>query len=299
MTIPSSPRRLWVSTRDYFFIALGTLIYAIGFMGFILPQKVVIGGVTGIGTLVYFTTGLPVWVAQYGINLALLGFAWKMVGRQFVFRTVFGATCLSGFFAITQPLITSHFPNGFVEGQPFMSIILGGIISGIALGMVFIHNGSTGGTDIVAAIVAKRSTVSVGRTMMYVDFCIISSSYLLFHNIDTVVYGLIILFLTAGGCDYMINSTRQSVQFFITSPHWVQIADAINMDAHRGCTVVNGMGWYSKHELKILMVVVRRQEALTIFRITKAIDPKAFITQMPCTGVYGRGFDELKVKSKK
>ncbi|MCF0213786.1 MAG: YitT family protein [Muribaculaceae bacterium] len=290
-------KRLWLSSRDYIFIVMGTLIYAIAFMGFILPQKVVIGGVTGIGTLVYFLTGIPVAVTQYGINIILLAFAFKQVGKRFVMKTIFGATCLSLFFAITQPIITAAYPNGFVEGQPFMSIIIGGFIGGFALGLVFIHNGSTGGTDIVAALVAKKTTVSVGRTMLYVDFCIISSSFLLFHNIDTVVYGLIILFLMSFTCDKIINSDRQAVQFIIISPHWMSIADAVNSRVRRGVTVINGMGWYSKRNVKILLVAVRKQEAVTIFRIAKTIDPQVFITQYNVNGVYGKGFDEIKVKT--
>ncbi len=292
-------KKLWVSTRDYILIVLATLLYSVSFMGFILPHKVVIGGVTGLGTLVFFMTGLPVWVTQYGINLLLLGFAWKMVGKQFVFKTIFGATCLSAFFAITQPLITGYFPNGFVQGEPFMSVVIGGILSGIALGIIFIHNGSTGGTDIVAAIVARHSSLSIGRTMMYVDFCIISSSYFLFHNLNTVIYGFVILFLTAFTLDWMINANRQAVQFTIISNKWMLIADAINKQARRGCTVLNGMGWYSKHDLKMLIVVSRIQESITIYRIIQAIDPNAFITRANVNSVYGVGFDAMKIKAKK
>ena len=135
--------------------------------------------------------------------------------------------------------------------------------------------------------------------MLYVDFCIIASSYFLFHNIVTIVYGLIILFTLSFTVDQLINSTRQSVQFTIISPkHWIEIADAINSQAHRGCTVYDGMGWYSKHEVKIIMVVCRRMESVTMFRIIKSIDPAAFITQANVTGAYGLGFDEIKLKTK-
>ena len=292
-------KRLWMSTRDYIFIVIGTIIYAIGFMGFILPNKVLVGGVTGIGTLVYFLTGTPLAVTQYSINIILLALAFKHVGRNFVKKTIFGATSLSLVFAIAQPIITGYYPNGFVQGQPFMSILIGGFICGFALGLVFIHNGSTGGTDIVAAMVAKKTTVSIGRTMLYVDFCIISSSYLLFHNIDTVVYGLVVLFVTTFTTDRIINTDRQAVQFTIISQHWMSIADAINTHARRGVTVVNGQGWYSKRNLKMLLVVVRRQESVAIFRITKSIDPEAFITQTNVNGAYGNGFDEIKVKAPK
>jgi len=292
-------RKLWLGTRDYVFIIFGTLLYSFAFTGFILPCKVVIGGVTGIGTLIYFITGIPVAISQYAVNLVLLAFAYRTVGRQFVLRTIFGATCMSVFVGILQPVMQYHFPNGVIEGQPTMSILIAGFLTGWALGLVFIHNGSTGGTDIVAAMVSKHSNVTIGRTMLYVDFCIISSSFLLFHKIDTVMYGLVILFMISFITDQIINTNRQAVQFSIISPHWVRIADAINVQAHRGCTVVDGLGWYSKHEVKVLIVVCRRIESVTIFRITKSIDPAAFITQGLVNGVYGRGFDEIKLKLSK
>lgn len=268
------------------------MFYSFGFSAFILPEKIVIGGVTGIGTIIYFISGIPVAVSQYALNLILLAFAYKVVGRQFVLRTLFGASMMSLWIGIMVPL----FPHTIVEQQPFMNVIIGGILCGIGLGMVFIHNGSTGGTDIVAAMVSKKTNVSVGRTMIYVDFGIISSSYLITHNIDTVVYGLLVLFLVSFTADYLINTNRQAIQFFIFSPHWEAIATAINNDAHRGCTVLTGMGWYTKHEVKMLLVVCRKIESVTVYRIIKSIDPHAFITQGNVNGVYGQGFDELKLK---
>ena len=177
-----------------------------------------------------------------------------------------------------------------------MNIIIGSLMAGIALGIVFIHNGSTGGTDIVAAIVAKKSTTSIGRTMLYVDFFIIGSSYLIFHQIATVVYGYIVLFVVSYMVDTMININRQSVQFFIVSRKWDRIANAVNTHAHRGVTVIDGQGWYTKQSIKILLIVCKKIESVTIFRIVQSIDPHAFITQGQVNGVYGEGFDTIKAK---
>ena len=162
---------------------------------------------------------------------------------------------------------------------------------------MFIHNGSTGGTDIVGAIVAKKTNVSVGRTMLYVDFAIIFSSYLFFHNITTVVYGFIVLFILTYMVDLMINTNRQAVQFIIISKRWEKIATAVNKYGRRGVTVLDGMGWYTKQHLKILLIVSRKSESVTIFRIVKDIDPDAFITQGNVNGVYGQGFDRIKLKA--
>lgn len=295
-----SRKQLLLSLRDYAVIVFGIFLYSFGFTAFIFPEKVVIGGVTGLGTIIYlvtlnaFGTGVPVAVSQYAINLILLFFAFRVVGRQFVIRTVFGATVISLFIGVLTPV----FPTPLVEGQPFMNIILGALLCGMGLGMVFTHNGSTGGTDIVAAMVTKRSNVSIGRTMLYCDICIISSSYFIFHQIDTVVYGLVILVIVAYMADMIINTNRQAVQFTIFSKHWDKIATAINNQANRGCTVLSGMGWYSKQEVKVLLVMCRKIESVNIFRIIKSIDPNAFITQANVNGVYGLGFDAIKLKIK-
>lgn len=285
---------LWRTTRDYIFITLGMAIYALGFCAFILPQKVVIGGVAYLGTIAYFTLGVPVAVAQYALNLMLLAIAYRVVGKKFVLGTIFGATMISVWVGIFQPL----FEGVRITDEPFMNIVIGGILAGIGVGVAFTHNGSSGGTDIVAAMVSKHTNVSVGRTMLYTDFFIISSSYFIFHKLDLVVYGFIVLALTSYTADMIINTNRQAVQFTIFSKKWQEIATAINNEAKRGCTVLTGMGWYSKQEVKVLLVMCRKIEAVTISRIIKSIDPLAFTTQANVNGVYGKGFDELKVKMK-
>lgn len=284
---------LWRSAKDYFFIVLGVSIYAFGFAAFILPQDVIIGGVAGLSTILYFTLGIPVAVANYGLNLILLAIAYKVVGKQFVLGTIFGATMISVMMGIAIPLCKDMF-----HLDPFLSCVIGGILAGTGIGVAFVHNGSTGGTDIVAAMVAKYTNVTIGRTMIYVDMCIISSSFLIFHKVDNVIYGFIVLFMSSYMADLMINSNRQAVQFTIFSTKWREIATAINNEAKRGCTVINGMGWYSKQEVKVLLVMCRKIESVTIFRIIKAIDKDAFITQANVNGVYGQGFDQMKVRMK-
>lgn len=285
--------KLWRTTRDYFFITFGMALYALGFCGFILPEKVVIGGLAGIGTIVYFTTGIPVAITQYALNLILLAIAYKVVGKRFVLGTIYGATMISVFVGIFQPL----FSEGFTQ-EPFLNVVIGGICAGMGVGIAFTHNGSSGGTDIVAAMVSKYTNVSIGRMMLYTDFIVISSSFFLFHQIDKVVYGYVVLILASYVADMVINTNRQAVQFTVFSQKWEEIATAINNEAKRGCTVFTGMGWYSKQEVKMLLVMCRKIESVTISRIIKSIDPDAFTTQCNVNGVYGKGFDDLKVKMK-
>ena len=282
---------VWRTARDYIFITVAMAIYAFGFCAFILPEKVVIGGLAGVGTIVYLTLGIPVAITQYACNLALLAIAYKIVGKKFVFGTIYGATMISVFVGIFQPLFPEPLTN-----EPFMNIVIGGLLAGLGVGMAFTHNGSSGGTDIIAAMVQKYTNVTVGRTMLYNDCIIISSSYFIYHRIDLVVYGFVVLILCSYMADMIINTNRQAVQFTIFSQKWQEIATAINNDARRGCTILSGMGWYSKHEVKVLLVMCRKIESVTISRIIKSIDPDAFVTQTNCNGVYGKGFDEMKVK---
>lgn len=283
---------LWRSTRDYLFITLGVGVYAFGFSAFILPQGVVVGGLAGIGTIVYLTLGIPVAITQYVLNLLLLALAYKMVGKKFVLGTIFGATMISVWIGLFQPL----FADGIVHGEPFMNVVIGGILCGLGMGFTFVHNGSTGGTDIVAAMVSKHSNVTIGRMILYTDVFIISSAYFIYHSIDKIVYGFVVLFLVSYMADLMINTNRQAVQFTIISKKWREIANAVNNEASRGCTVIDGMGWYTKKPIKILMVMCRKIESVTLFRIIKSIDKDALVTQCNVNGVYGKGFDQIKVK---
>jgi uncharacterized membrane-anchored protein YitT (DUF2179 family) len=297
------------NAKDYIMIIFGLMLYGVGFTAFILPHEIVIGGLSGVGTLVYFGTRgfVPVAVTQYACNLLLLGFAFKIVGKTFVTRTIFGATVISLFIGVLE-----NFFMGL--GHPIiadisMSAILGGILCGLGVGTVFIHNGSSGGTDIVAAMVSKLSNVSIGRTMIVTDMLIVSCSILLPYEGDfssrlearvpLIVYGWIVTFVIAYVTDMIINTNRQATQFVIFSHRWQEIADKVNAEARRGVTVLDGMGWYSKKDVKILMVWCRKIESVTIFRIVKMIDPEAFITQANVNGVYGKGFDTMKVKLKK
>ncbi len=286
-------KKVLMQSKDYFAIILGLLMVAFGYSAFILPNHVVTGGVTGLATIIYFACNKAINLAipNYAINVILLLIAFRTVGRQFVLRTIFGASALSLFFLVLTPL----FPKPLVSGEPFMSIVIGAVLCGIGLGVTFSHSGSSGGTDIIAAMVNKHSNVSFGRMMLYCDLIIISSSYFIFHQLDNLVYGFVFLVLNAMFSDLAINSRFQGVQFFIFSEKWQAIADAINTDAKRGCTLLSGTGWHSKREVKVLLAVCRKYESVMLQRIVKAIDPDAFISMVNTNGVFGEGFDQMKV----
>ena len=305
---PQKSNTVISNLRDYIFIIFGLLLYAVGFTAFILPHHIVIGGLSGVGTLVYFATDglISVAVTQYACNLLLLAIAFKLVGRTFVTRTIFGATFVALFIGVLENFFMS-LEHPILEDVT-MSAVLGAILSGLGVGTVFIHNGSSGGTDIVAAMVSKVSNVSIGRTMIVTDMLIVSCSFFLPFEGDLqqrfearvplIVYGWVVTFIIAYCTDMIINTNRQATQFIIFSHKWQEIADRVNREARRGVTVLDGEGWYSKKPVKILMVWSRKIEAVTIFRIVKSIDSEAFITQANVNGVYGKGFDTMKVKLK-
>ncbi len=295
------------NVNDFAMITVGLILYAIGFCVFILPHSIVIGGMAGLGTLVYFATGgfVPVAVTMYGVNLLLIAIGWKVLGKAFVARTIFGATGISVFIGLIENYFLSHPP---LLADTAMSVVLGGILCGLGIGSIYIHNGTSGGSDIIAALVTKVSNVSVGRTLMVVDMTIVGLTFFLpfegdmeariQNTVPRILYGWITIFIYSYITDMLINTNRQAVQFVIFSHHWEKIADAVNQEAHRGVTLLDGEGWYSKKQVKLLLVWCRKIEAVNIFRIIKTIDSEAFIAQSPANGVYGKGFAPMKVKRK-
>lgn len=283
-----------LNAKEYIFIAFGLFLYAGAWKAFLLPHQITGGGVTGIGALVYYATGIPISMTYFSINAVLLLIAVKSIGLKFSLRTIYGVAILTVFFTILPQAPVGTFVG---EKEDFMACIIGGLLSGVGIGIVFLSNGSSGGTDIIAKVVNKYRNITLGRILLYCDVLIISSSYFLeIGSIERIVYGLTALTVTTLSVDMVINGVRQSVQFFIFSKEYEQIATRINTEVRRGVTVLDGMGWYSKEPVKVITVIARKNESVKIFRIVKDIDPNAFISQSSAIGVYGEGFDVIKSK---
>ena len=281
------------SFKDLLFIALGILSYSVGYTAFILPEKVVMGGVSGISALLYYATNIPAGISILVLNVSMLIIAFKALTKQFVVRTVIGVGIMSVFVGLLQPFFQQSLL--ITPGQDkFMHVIIGALMAGAGLGIVFSHNGSTGGTDIVIAMLNKYFRVSFGRAMQFIDCTIISSSYLLFHSTETIVFGVVFSLVASYACDYVVNGTRQTVQFLIISKKYKEIADTINARVRRGVTQVEGKGWYSKENVEILLVLTRKYESQDVFNLIKEIDPDALVSQSFCHGVFGEGFDKIK-----
>lgn len=293
-SIKTITKETWRNIREYIFIAFGLLLYTGAWKGLLLPHKITGGGVTGIGALLYYATNIPISVTFFVINFILLAIAIRTVGWKFSLRTIYGVAVITFFFAVLPQAALGTFVNA---DENFMACVLGGILMGVGIGIVFLANGSSGGTDIIAKVVNKYRNITLGRVLLYCDVLIISSSYFLkFGSIETIVYGLTTLTVSTVAVDMVINGVRQSVQFFIFSKEYEQIATRINNEVHRGVTILDGMGWYSKEPVKVITVVARKNESIKIFRLVKEIDPNAFISQSSAIGVYGEGFDVIKGK---
>ncbi len=280
---------IWSSIKSYSIITLGLFINALAWTAFILPSEIVGGGVTGLSALVFYATGFPVGVTFFLINIVLIIIGIKSLGLPFGIRTIYGTIVISVFLSVLQQYITEPFVS-----DRFMATIIGGMMGGASVGLVFSQGGSTGGTDIIAMIINKYRNISPGKLILYMDVLIISSSYLLFQSVEILVYGFVFMAVASYSIDMVLMGHRQSVQMFIFSKEHELIAEQIANEIGRGVTLINGKGWYSKSESCILMVVVRRHESNLIFRTIKRIDPEAFISISNVMGVYGKGFDPIR-----
>lgn len=288
----------WHEVEDYVFITFGLMLYALGWTAFLLPYEIASGGLTGISAIVYYLTGLEMQYTYFAVNALLILGAIRVLGLKFCIKTIYGFSVLSVLLAALQALLhddSGQLPQILGDGQDFMACIIGAGLCGVGLGLVFQHQGSTGGTDIIAAIVTKYKNVSMGRMILFCDLVIISSLYFIFHDWKRVVFGFTTMFVLSYLVDYVLNLAHQSVQFFIISRRHERIKQALLNDLHRGVTLIHGNGAYSGNDVEILMVVARRSQSVEIFRMVQSIDPTAFITQTNAAGVYGEGFDKIKV----
>ena len=287
--------------RAYLMISIGLLMYAFAWTALLIPAKMVGGGTGGLGTIIYYATsdaagqgGIPVGVTYLVANIILLIFGFWIIGPRFGAKTIYAIIFTSVVLTIFQEKIPPDLVG--LENDKLLSAILGGGLAGVGIGMCFSVGGSSGGTDIIAMIINKYRNVSLGKLIMLIDVVIIGCSYFVLKDLPSVVYGYVIMFTMGTSIDMFLSGSKSSSQIMIFSAKHEEIADRIIHDVHRGVTILDATGGYSKTPQKVVMVVSSRGEASGIYRIIKEIDPKAFITQASVMGVFGEGFDALKTK---
>ena len=304
----------FISLKEYVIITLGMLLYIVGWSVFLVPNQLVGGGVSGLASVVQYATNgaVKMGYTYFVVNVVLLIIAMFILGNKFGFKTIYAIVIASVGLNVFQEIIPADICQTLaVENGKLMSSIMGGLMAGVGIGLCMSQGGSTGGTDIIALIVNKYRNVSPGKMILAMDVVIILSSLLVpiqdadgsimqfNEKITTCVYGFILIVVNGTVLDMVIAGTRQSVQLFILSKKHKEIADAITTDLHRGVTVLNGMGWYTKEPTEVLMVLTRKYDLNVLLRYIKNIDPEAFLSVSTVTGVYGKGFESIKTGRKK
>ena len=302
-------KSLLVTAKEYLVITVAIAMYVLGWSIFLVPNNLVGGGVTGIASIVQYATngGIKIGTTYFILNAILLVLALFTLGKSFGGKTVYAIILASIGLNIAQGLIPRDIIQTLaIDNGKLMSTIMGAILVGISMGMTFSQGGSTGGTDIIALIVNKYRNVSPGRMILWMDTAIIMSSLLVpsytqagdlmpfTDKITTVVYGFIYIVIVSTVLDLYLSGSKQSVQMFILSKKYAEIADAITNELHKGVTVLDGKGWYTKDNAEVLMVITRKTDLKILLRYIKRIDPNAFLSVSSVTGVYGKGFDSIK-----
>jgi uncharacterized membrane-anchored protein YitT (DUF2179 family) len=326
--MPELKKSFWTIIKEWSLVTLGILIYVTGWSLFLIPNNLVGGGVSGISSIIQYATAgkIQMGYTYFVLNAILLVAAMVIIGMGFGAKTIYAIILASLGLRFLPGLIPTEIIQSLaLQNGKLMSVLCGGLMSGIGIGMSISNGGSTGGTDIIALIYTKFRNVSPGKVILYIDFIIILSSLFipsivpdldpqtgeqlvgvdgepLSHlmpfadKVTTVIYGLILVTVCGRVIDAYLSGSQQSVQLFILSKQYAQIADSITRDLHRGVTVLDGKGWYTQEPTEVLMVITRKTDVNLLLRYIKAIDPDAFLSVSSVNGVYGRGFEAIKGK---
>ena len=303
---------VWITFREYLLVTVGIVSYALGWSIFLLPNNLIGGGVSGFASIVFYATGVPMGATYLILNIILLLVGTKILGTGFGGKTIYAIIMTAILLAVFPKVIPTDFIHEFtLSNGKLICTILGGIIAGLGIGLSISQGGSTGGTDIVALLWCKFHPASPGRVILIVDVIIILSS-LMFpsytesgevlsftEKLAVVVYGLIQVTVSGYAVDMYLSGAKQSVQAFIFTKKVSEMADAIAFDMKRGVTIIPAKGWYSKEDREVLMVVTKKTDLNLLLRYVKTIDPAAFVSVSSAMGVYGEGFDTIKLRSKK
>ena len=307
-------RKILGGVKAYVIITIGLLCYVLGWCIFLIPNNLVGGGVSGISSIILYAFGVPISITYFSINIILLLIALKVLGKSFGVKTVYAIIATTLFFQFVPEFLPQDFINEIaISNGKLISAIFGGVMSGVGIGISFSQGGSTGGTDIVALMVAKYHNIAPGRMILYMDLVIIACSLLIparqitdaagnittetwGMRLATVLYGYMLIASCSQIVDMMVAGSRQSVQVYIFSREYEKIADRITTEMGRGVTVLTGEGWYTRSENKMLLVLIHKTEVGKIHNLIREIDKDSFISMAPVTGVWARGFQQISVK---
>ncbi len=294
-------KKVLSTIKSYAIITFGLLCYVVAWVVFVLPNNIVGGGVSGISAVIQYSTGFPVAYSYFLINVALLLIALKILGKSFGAKTVYAVILCSVLFKVLPLIIPQDVINELaISNGRLLCAIIGGGLSGVGVALTFTQGGSSGGTDIIALIINKFRSISPGKIIVTLDIIIIATSLLIpgdgtwGYRVATLIYGYILAGVFSISLDMSLSGDKQSVQIFIFSNKYSEIADQIISVAHRGATILDAQGWYTKEDKKVIMVITRKHDYSIILKIVRELDPQAFISVGNVMGVYGSGFEKIK-----
>ncbi|MBQ2303838.1 MAG: YitT family protein [Bacteroidales bacterium] len=289
---------IWRVVLQYLLIVIGIMMYCFSWSVFLVPTHIIGGGVVGLATIIFYLTGIPIGVTNFAVNGILLIIGYRILGGKFGLNTIIGMVTASLSLILFQQILEVQNMDCFkFENMELVTkAILGGVVSGIGIGICFINGGNSGGSDIIALIVTKYRNVSPGSVILIVDAFVIASTLLVPDGlgVEGMVYCYIVLVAFTYTLDLVVEGQKQTYQITIMSQLNEQIADAIGNEVKRGVTLLNGWGWYSKKDQKVLLVIAQKKDRVEIMRLVKTIDPNAFISVAKTQGVYGKNFDTIK-----
>lgn len=283
--------------KDFFFINLGMAIYSVGWALFLLPNHITTGGGAGLAAILQYATNFPMQYSLLLLNGVLLLAAWWQLGTKFAIKTLYAVLALSIYLGLSQSLITQEdgtLLNVLGENQEGMACILGAVLNGIGIGMVFMSGGCTGGWDIIAAIINKYKNVSIGRVLLYIDLFVIGSCYFLFHSWQMVVFGYVTLVVYTFAVDTMINSSKQDIQFTVYTKESDRLVEVIRKETGHTATLLLGEGGYTHDQMRVVVTIVHKSEQVQMLRLIRDTDQQAFVTFHRVEGAFGLGFNAIK-----
>ncbi|MDR0661564.1 MAG: YitT family protein [Prevotellaceae bacterium] len=288
--------------RSYLGVTFGLFLYTLAWVAFLIPNKIVGGGATGMATVIAYLAGLGEDTISYfffGINAILVVIGVRVLGRGFGTKTVYGILLVFSLLYFLPKLgFIQYIGQSFHESDKLLCAIIGGFVSGIGSAVTLLHGGSAGGTDIVAMVINKYRNITPGKVFLYADLIIVSSSFFISWDFRTIVYGYVVMAVFSYSVDLFMSGSKQSVQIFVFSKYYDLITERLTKEANRGVTLVSSQGGYTKEEGKLIVIVARKYDMSSVYHIVREVDPNAFITVANVMGVYGRGFDEYKSKPK-
>lgn len=276
----------WRAILDFLGIAAGSLITALGLVLFLVPNKIAAGGVSGLATVIFYLTGLPVGFTMLVINIPLFLASVRELGLKFGIKTAVGTVLLSVFTDVLTPLLRP------LTNDPLLAAIYGGLLAGVGLGVVFRFGGTTGGTDLAAQLLHKFLKVSVGQGLLFVDALVILVAAVTFE-VELALYALLALFATTKMIDLVQEGVGYAKAALIISEEADRIGQAIINRLDRGATALHGKGVYTGKDKDIILVVVSRSEITRIKNLVHEIDPGAFVIVTNVHEALGEGFKDI------